>query len=110
MSRAGYPATDLLITRDFYDAWFAKQPIADANQNVGRRPVDLAVKFPTSNWILYRYCDDLANNRDHASGRVYNETFNVVNSAYTVLDLEVLGLWDRLAVAKTTLGCPATPY
>jgi hypothetical protein len=107
-----YPATDLLVSRDDYEAWFGPnntKPIANSDQNVGRRPVDLAVQFPTSNWVLYRYCDDVANNRDHASGRVYNETFNVVNSAYTVTDLEELGLWDRLAVAKTTLGCPTSP-
>jgi hypothetical protein len=113
LSKAGYPATDLLISLDDYEAWFGpnnSKPIILSDQNVGRRPVDLAVQFPTSNWILYRYCDDLANNRDHASGRVYNETFNVTNSAYTVTELEQLGLWDRLAVAKTTLGCPATPY
>ena len=68
--------------------------------------MNLAVQYQTSNWLLYRYCDDLANNRDHASGRVYNETFNTI---YTVTDLEELGLWDRLAVAITTLGCPSTP-
>jgi len=113
LSKANYPATYLLITRDDYEVWFGPnntKPIIYSDQNVGRKPVDLAVHYPTSNWILYRYCDDLANNRDHASGRVYNETFNVINSAYTVTLLEELGLWDRLAEAKATLGCPATPY
>ncbi len=107
VSKAGYPATYLLISKDVFEAWFPPGNLAYANHNVGRRPIDLAVQYPTSNWVLYRYCDDLANNRDHASGRVYNETFNTI---YTVTELEELGLWDRLAAAKTTLGCPATPY
>jgi hypothetical protein len=107
VSKAGYPATYLLVSADDFHAWFPPSNITHANQNVGRRPIDLAVQFPTSNWVLYRYCDDLTNNRDHASGRVYNETFNTI---YTVTDLEELGLWDRLAAAYTTLGCPATPY
>ncbi len=108
-SKAGYPATYLLVSRDDYEAWFGPnntKPITFSDQNVGRRTIDLAVLYPTSNWVLYRYCDDLANNRDHAGGRVYSETFSTL---YTVTDLEELGLWDRLAAAKTTLGCPASP-
>jgi len=107
VSKAGYPATYLLISPDDFHAWFPPSNVTYANHNVGRRPIDLAVQFPTSNWVLYSYCDDLANNRDHAGGKVYNETFSTI---YTVTDLEVLGLWDLLAAAKTTLGCPATPY
>jgi hypothetical protein len=107
VSKAGYPATDLLITYDEFHAWFPPGDLTFADHNVGRRPIDLAVHYPTSNWVLYRYCDDLLNNRDHASGRVYNETFSTL---YTVSELEVLGLWNALATAYTTLGCPATPY
>jgi hypothetical protein len=107
VSKAGYPATYLLVSPDDFHAWFPPRNITAASHNVGRRPIDLAVQFPTSNWVLYRYCDDLANSRDHASGRVYNETFNTI---YAVNDLEVLGLWDRLASAYNTLGCPAMPY
>jgi len=118
LSKAGYPATYLLVSRDDFEAWFGpnnSKPIAYSGQNVGRKPVDLAVLYPTSNWLLYRYCDDVANNRDHASGRVYNETFNSENvssasAGYTVTYLEELGLWDRLAAGKDTLGCPTSPY
>lgn len=107
VSKAGYPATMLLISRDDFEAWFPPSNLTVANHNVGRRPIDLAVYYPTSNWVLFRYCDDLQANRDHASGRVYNETFNQL---YTVSELELLGLWLRLDQAYSTLGCPATPY
>jgi len=36
-------------------------------------------------------------------------TTKTFNTIYTVTDLEELGLWDLLAAAKTTLGCPTSP-
>ena len=39
------------------------------------------------------YCSDIANGKDHASGRVFNEYFK---KFYTLADLENAGLWSLL--------------
>jgi hypothetical protein len=106
LSQTGYPANYLLISHDDYQAWFGSNNIFYGNRSVGRREIDLAVYYPTSNAVLGRYCDDVLANADHASGRVYNEIFSSVYT--TVSYLEVLGLWDRLEQARLTLGCPST--
>ena len=107
LSKAGYPAKLLLISHDDFQAWFPPNNLWFTGHNVGRRPIDLAVQYPTSNWVLFRYCDDVQANRDHASSKVYNEVFI---GYYTVSDLELLGLWDRMQQAVNTLGCPSLPY
>jgi hypothetical protein len=107
VSNAGYSATLLLISHADYQELFPPANFTVADRNVGRRPIDLAVNNPGSNAVLFRYCDDLLNNRDHASGKVYNEVFSPI---YTVPDLEILGLWTNLDQAKKIFGCPAFPY
>jgi len=103
LSKAGYPAKLLLITLDEYESWFLLGDFATANKNVGRRPVDLAVQYPSSNAVRFLYCADVQANLDHASGAVYNQIFSPY---YPVWYLEEVFLWQRIQEAVNTLGCP----
>jgi len=53
-------------------------------------------------WTLNLYCSDLANLKDHASGKVYNEYFY---RFYTVSQLENLGVWQRLDQKIVNFPC-----
>ena len=93
MTDRNMPATELLISEATYQAWFPFNDINAADKNVGRREVELAITYP-GDYVLGMYCDDVANGRDHASGKVYN---NIFKNYYTLKYLEIVGLWDRLA-------------
>jgi hypothetical protein len=51
-----------------------------------------------SDAIVGRYCADVLNGKDHASGQVYE----VYSKYYTVAQLEATDLWGRLAAAVST--------
>jgi hypothetical protein len=64
----------------------------DKYNNVGRRPVDLAIPYLPMD-LLWTYRDDLAAGRSHAEGNVYNVLFKPI---YTLADLNAAHLWKRM--------------
>ncbi len=61
--------------------------------------MEVSVWYPGDH-IVGKYCADVLNGKDHASGSVY-ETYSVY---YTVAQLEAKNLWERLAAAAPTSG------
>ena len=83
----------LLIGHAEHDAWYGKDvPDEKKYNNVGRRPVDLAIPYLPL-YLLYRYLDDQAAGLSHADGKVYNEIFKPV---YTLSELNAAHLWKRM--------------
>lgn len=99
---AGYNPEDLLLAPQTFAAWFPPGDFAAAQKNVDRRVTMLAINFPGPS-LIYYYCQDVQNGKDHASGQVY-ERFQPFLS---VAQLEAMGLWDKLAAMAP--GCVANP-
>ncbi|MBL8293513.1 MAG: hypothetical protein JNN08_16825 [Bryobacterales bacterium] len=99
---AGYNPEDLLLAPQTFAAWFPVGDFAAAQKNVDRRVTMLAINFPGPS-LVYYYCQDVQNGKDHASGQVY-ERFKPFLS---VANLEAMGLWDKLAAMAP--GCVANP-
>jgi hypothetical protein len=95
------PTSMLPINKATYDLWFPANDPVEAAKNTGRRDVEINVWYP-SVWTLNLYCSDQANNKDHASGRVFNEYFY---RFYTVPQLENLGVWQRLDQKIVNFPC-----
>ena len=95
---AGYNPEDLLLAPQTFAAWFPAGDFAAAQKNVDRRVTMLAIKFPGPG-LLYDYCQDVQNGKDHASGQVYQR----FKPFFSVADLKALGLWDKLSVMAQ--GC-----
>jgi hypothetical protein len=96
-SEANFPATYLLVNAQTWKSWFETGDQQTSCDNVGRRPVELSVWY-LSDAIVGRYCADVLNGKDHASGQVYE----VYSKYYTVAQLEATDLWGRLAAAVST--------
>ena len=93
-------AADLLISQDKFDAWFdLSLPTTEHCNNIGRQVLELALQT-LPNYVLNLYCDDLANNLDHASSSVYN----LFSKIYSVTELETMGLWNALQAKVDGLG------
>lgn len=107
LSRTDYPAARLLITAEEWDTWFGSGlSAAEADRNVGRRPVELALTHQPSVYLLREHCSDLEANRARHEGRV----FQVFSRFYTVQELEEAGLWSRMDVRITEYGgCDRLP-
>lgn len=109
LAKADYPAELLLIDQDTFESLLPYDPDDPHNpednatccQNVGRRPVDLAV-WHFSDWLLDKFCSDEANGLDHAHGKIYLEVF--APSGYALHQLEAALLWQRLATAAKLKG------
>ena len=99
----GWPVPTLeeyLITTSQWDQWFGPGIDSDTClKNVGRHIADLAIKYQ-SDYLLTRYCQDAAANVDHASGKV----FEILGYFYTLVDLEAMHLWDKLAAKAAATG------
>jgi hypothetical protein len=85
------PMEDFLIDQTTYSSWFEGDPNQACN-NIGRRPIELMVDW-LPDLLVQHYCDDVANNKTHASGSVYQ----VFQKWYTVQELEAENLWSRLS-------------
>ncbi len=59
--------------------------------------MELSVSY-LSDHLVGKYCADVLDGTDHASGTVY-ETYSTY---YTVAQLEATNLWERLAAAAPT--------
>lgn len=99
-----YPAGLLLIGQAEHDAWYGDDvPEKKKYDNVGRRPIELAIDYLPMP-VLWAYCHDRAAGRSHADGEVYNEIFKPV---YTLAELNAAQLWNRMDEKIAALGlCP----
>ncbi|GAB3321218.1 hypothetical protein GCM10027299_15380 [Larkinella ripae] len=100
------PAGQLLISQTLFDQWFGSA-VSDQQKdnNIGRRPVELALLYlPT--YLLKTYCNDKAAGKSHAGGAV----FELFSRYYTVAELEALTLWTRMDTQIAQLGgCAQIP-
>lgn len=87
-----FPGSELLIDEATFQDWFGDGPNSEEScKNVGRIVEDLALKrLPDA--LVDDYCDDLAKNKSHADGRVFDNFQDV----YTVDELESMDLWTQL--------------
>ena len=101
-----FPATELLINQAKFDAWFGPSVSAtDKQNNIGRRPVELAL-IHLPNYLLHKHCGDLAAGRDHASSQV----FDIFSRTYSVAQLEAEQLWVRMDAKIASFGgCDHVP-
>ena len=110
LAKADYPAKQLLVDANTFEAWFPFDPGAsDAQQaadeatscaHIGRRVVDLAV-WNLGDALVFKYCQDQASGASHATGKVF-EVFEP--HGYTVAQLEATQLWQRLAAEAQAHG------
>jgi hypothetical protein len=101
-----FPAVEILIDQVKYDTWFGGG-VSKAIQsiNVGRRTRELAIKY-LPDYLLHKYCDDIANGQSHVNGSV----FEVFISYYSVAQLEAEDLWVRMdAKIEGFGGCDQVP-
>lgn len=95
-----FPAGELLIDQDKYDAWFSPNLSADVRtSNIGRQARELDLKY-ISDYLVHKHCDDLAAGRSHDQSDVYR-TFE---RWYTVAELEAMYLWQRLDGKVASFG------
>lgn len=87
------PVGELLIDEATYLSWFGPGvPDERVCINVGRRPVDLSLSYPTSNFLLRSRCDDIASGRSREESDVYDS----YRGLYTLDSLELRNLWGRI--------------
>jgi hypothetical protein len=95
-----FPAVEILTDAATFDSWFgAAVPAADQANNVGRRTVELALKY-LPNYLLRAYCNDKALGKSHGNGAV----FDIFGRNYTVAQLEAQNLWQRMDAKITGFG------
>jgi hypothetical protein len=93
---APFPVTELFITPDQYDQWFAASLSDDQKTaNVSRQSLAVDLKW-LPYWVLKRYCDDLANGT--------TEVADYFKLCFTVDQLSAQGLWERLAAKLPSVG------
>src|SRR5574341_315047 len=86
------PAATILIDQAKFDSWFGLGVSeTDKLNNIGRRPVELAITY-LPNYLLEVYCSDLSTGKTHANGQVYD----IFSRNYTVAQLEGQNLWGRM--------------
>lgn len=88
-----YPMEELLIDSQTYQIWFPGNDDEKADGNVGRQVVKLALTYPGA-LLVEAYCDDLANKRSHARGKVYG---TYIKPYYALEYVESVGFWTHLA-------------
>jgi hypothetical protein len=100
------PASEIPIDQAKFDAWFgAGVSDADKNNNIGRRTTELSITW-LPNYLLHKYCSDIAASKTHASG----EVFDTLSRTYTVAQLEALSLWNRMDTKIAGFGgCAHVP-
>jgi len=103
-----YPATELLIDQEQFDAWFGDAvPPAERENNIGRRVGELAVQYLPDH-LLWSHCQDHydGTERAHDVSRVHD----YLKKWYTVAELEATGLWSRIDQRIVQRGgCPNIP-
>lgn len=96
-----FAAIQVLADGAMHQAWFGAG-VADQKKcdNVGRRPRELAlVHLP--DYLLQKYCDDVAAGRSHVGGQVYA----IFAKDHSLSYLEsTVDLWGKLAAKVAALG------
>lgn len=86
------PIGELFTTQDMFDSWFGEGvPDDEVCNNVGRRPIELALVY-LPNGMLRRHCDDIAAGLDHANSTI----LQLFSSYYTIEEIEAINLWQRM--------------
>lgn len=100
------PAAELTIDQAKFDAWFgAGVSNTDKGNNIGRRPVELALVY-LPNYLLHAYCGDMAGGKGHGNGQV----FDIFSRNYTVAQLEAEHLWEKMDAKIASFGgCAHVP-
>ena len=100
------PAGEIPINQTKFDAWFgAGVSETDKGNNIGRRTRELAITW-LPNYLLHKYCSDIAAGKTHANG----EVFDTLSLNYTVAQLEAENLWGRMDAKIAGFGgCAHVP-
>ncbi|MCX6604225.1 MAG: hypothetical protein NTV52_11585 [Acidobacteria bacterium] len=85
------PIRDLLINETTYQAWFPSNDVVAADKNVGRRVVELNMKYPSDD-LAKTHAFDKMMGRTRANGSV----FETMGRFYTMAQLDASGFWTRL--------------
>jgi hypothetical protein len=94
------PASLLPIDQGLHDLWFGDNLDAiDAQKNVGRRPVELAMEF-LADWLLRIHCQDL----DAGNPPEESEVYETLKYRWTLDDLKAEGLWWRMDEKLAAIG------
>ncbi len=88
------PSDALFISWQTFTQWFPGSVEAQT-ANVGRQVREIALDI-LPNKLMDIYCDDLQAFKTHAQSGV----FNIFDRNYTVVELEAMGLWTRLAAKE----------
>jgi hypothetical protein len=101
------PAGEVLIDAATFAAWFGPAvPDDQACKNVSRQGVELAILYPSSDYLLGQRCWDQKNGNTKAESEVYK----VFQAYYTVAELDAKTLWQRIdAELFKRGGCGAIP-
>ncbi|HEU4386169.1 MAG TPA: hypothetical protein VFV34_00120 [Blastocatellia bacterium] len=101
-----FPPSEILIDQAKFDSWFGGGvSAADKLKNVGRRTRELAITY-LPNYLLHKYCSDIANSKTHSNG----EVFDIFKANYTVAQLEAQTLWSRMDAKIAGFGgCSHVP-
>jgi hypothetical protein len=93
----------ILIGKAQFDAWFppGKTPVAGSRSNVGRRVIDLAIKYLPID-LLNDYAQDVAAWKTHENGKVFHN----LKGTYSMAELDATKLWQRLDARLGELGGP----
>ncbi|UCF85938.1 MAG: hypothetical protein JSV50_09995 [Desulfobacteraceae bacterium] len=101
-----FPSSELLINQAKFNEWFGLGiPSDTVCNNIGRRPRELAIQY-LPNYLLHKHCSDIAAGKDHSS----SEVFEVLSRNYTLQELEVTNLWERMDAKIADFGgCDHVP-
>ncbi len=96
-----FPAEDLLIDHATFQRWFGPGvPDGEAEDNVGRRVVELAVEHPPD-WLLWLHCKDKKANRPPENSLVFLKKTDGRSGAwlsryFSMEQLKQKQLWERI--------------
>lgn len=100
------PIGAYLLGPQTFNAWFGPNvPSQEVHLNIGRRTLELAIEH-LPHALLRRHCADLAAGLSHPGSSVYA----LLQSHYTLAELEAGALWQRLDAKLAGLGgCANVP-
>lgn len=85
-----FPSEEILITQQRFNELFG-DGVANRCDNIGRRPVELGVKYLTYP-VVINYCKDKKSGASKAGG----EVFKLLKPYFSMAELEATDLWGRL--------------
>ena len=96
-----FGAALILTEKSMYESWFGPGvPEQKRCDNVGRRPRDLALVY-LPDYLLWKYCQDVAAGTSHADGQVYA----MFAKDHTLSYLEnTVDLWGKIAAKVAAMG------